>query len=136
MDFYPIVNIYFMRTAETLLRHSWHMHYYKYLCDGWWQLEEAKLLRAQGQDEIAISLAKYIIQNYVLNQEVQMYIAWLGSCWQKLELASCTLNIYIQKICCVPLGFICASFFNFLNCLAHCACGLKCSSRTILEKYL
>ena len=93
-------------------------------------------MRAQGQDEIAISLAKYIIQNYVLNQEVQMYIAWLGSGWQKLELASYTLNIYIQKTCCVPLGFICASFFNFLNCLAHCACGLKCSSRTILEKYL
>ncbi|KAM4115238.1 hypothetical protein ACJW30_04G133500 [Castanea mollissima] len=33
------------------------------------RLEEAKLLRAQGQDEIAISLAKYIIQNYELNEE-------------------------------------------------------------------
>ena len=47
-----------------------------------------------------------------------------------------TLNIYIQKIFCVPLGFICANFFNFLNCLEHCACGLTCSSRTILGKYL
>ena len=32
-----------------------------------------------------------------------MYIAWLGSGWQKLELASNTLNLYIQKICFVPL---------------------------------
>ena len=28
------------------------------------QLEEAKLLRAQGQHEMAINLAKYISQNY------------------------------------------------------------------------
>ena len=70
----------------------------------WWQLEEAKLLCAQGQDEIAISLAKYIIQNHVLNQEVQMYIAWLGSGWQKLELASYTLNIYSKNLLC-PFGF-------------------------------
>ena len=37
---------------------------------------------------------------------------------------------------CVPLGFVFASFFNFLNCLAHNACALTCSSKTILGKYL
>lgn len=31
------------------------------------QIEEAKLLRAQGQHEMAINLAKYISQNYQLN---------------------------------------------------------------------
>ena len=34
-----------------------------------WQLEEAKLLRAQGQHEMAINLAKYISENYQLNEE-------------------------------------------------------------------
>ena len=49
-----------------------------------------------------------------------------------------TLNIYIylKNLLCVPLGFIFASFFNFLNCLAHNACALTCSSKTILGKYL
>nr|XP_023907629.1 serine/threonine-protein kinase ATM-like [Quercus suber] len=55
------------------------LHEFKFLCleateqysTLYWlgRLEEAKLLRAQGQDEIAISLAKYIIQNYELNEE-------------------------------------------------------------------
>ncbi|XVE54961.1 hypothetical protein DITRI_Ditri03aG0123000 [Diplodiscus trichospermus] len=33
------------------------------------RLEEAKLLRAQGQHEMAISLGKYILQTYPLNEE-------------------------------------------------------------------
>lgn len=32
------------------------------------QLEEAKLLRAQGQNEMAISLAKYISENFPLDE--------------------------------------------------------------------
>lgn len=34
-----------------------------------WQLEEAKLLRGQGQHEMAISLAKYVSQNFLSNEE-------------------------------------------------------------------
>lgn len=33
------------------------------------QLEEAKLLRAQGQHEMAINLARYILHQYQLNEE-------------------------------------------------------------------
>lgn len=33
------------------------------------QIEEAKLLRAQGQHEMAINLAKFISQNHRLNDE-------------------------------------------------------------------
>ncbi|KAE8124229.1 hypothetical protein FH972_019134 [Carpinus fangiana] len=55
------------------------LHEFKFLCfesgeqysSLYWlgRLEEAKLLRAQSQDGMAISLAKYIIQNYELNEE-------------------------------------------------------------------
>ncbi|KAF5476799.1 hypothetical protein F2P56_003496 [Juglans regia] len=55
------------------------LHEFKFLCVEtgeqystlYWigRLEEAKLLRAQGQDEMAISLAKYIIQNYQSAEE-------------------------------------------------------------------
>lgn len=33
------------------------------------QLEEAKLLRAQGHHEMAINLAKYILDHYQLDEE-------------------------------------------------------------------
>ncbi|KAK1564596.1 hypothetical protein Q3G72_006661 [Acer saccharum] len=62
----------FSQTASAL-------HELKFLCAGsgeqystlYWlgRLEEAKLLRAQGQHEMAINLAKYISENYQLNEE-------------------------------------------------------------------
>ncbi|KAM7277000.1 hypothetical protein ACFE04_018866 [Oxalis oulophora] len=46
------------------------------------RLEEAKLLRAQGQNEMAISLAKYICHNYQFNDEAsdvhRLVGKWLG----------------------------------------------------------
>ncbi|XP_022767135.1 serine/threonine-protein kinase ATM isoform X5 [Durio zibethinus] len=55
------------------------LHEFKFLCVGtgeqgstpYWlgRLEEAKLLRAQGQHEMAIGLGKYILQTYQLNEE-------------------------------------------------------------------
>ena len=33
------------------------------------QIEEAKILHAQGRHEVAISLANYILQNYQLKEE-------------------------------------------------------------------
>ncbi|XVF54114.1 hypothetical protein PTKIN_Ptkin05aG0154900 [Pterospermum kingtungense] len=55
------------------------LHEFKFLCmrtgeqgsTPYWlgRLEEAKLLRAQGQHEMAISLGKYILQTYRLNEE-------------------------------------------------------------------
>ncbi|KAK8518220.1 hypothetical protein V6N13_027695 [Hibiscus sabdariffa] len=55
------------------------LHEFKFLCVrtgeqgsfAYWlaRLEEAKLLRAQGQHEMAISLGKYILQTYRLNNE-------------------------------------------------------------------
>lgn len=44
----------------------------------WWQLEEAKLLRAQGQHEMAINLAKYISQNSQLNEEASNVYRLVG----------------------------------------------------------
>ncbi|KAI9173943.1 hypothetical protein LWI28_009144 [Acer negundo] len=62
----------FSQTASAL-------HELKFLCAGsgeqystlYWlgRLEEAKLLRAQGQHEMAINLAKYISENCQLNEE-------------------------------------------------------------------
>ncbi|KAH7550459.1 hypothetical protein JRO89_XS13G0195200 [Xanthoceras sorbifolium] len=62
----------FSQTAAAL-------HELKFLCAGsgeqystlYWlgRLEEAKLLRAQGQHEMAINLAKYISENYQLDEE-------------------------------------------------------------------
>ncbi|KAL6997151.1 non-specific serine,threonine protein kinase [Sarracenia purpurea var. burkii] len=56
------------------------LHEFKFLCAGsgeqnttlYWlgRLEEAKLLRAQGQHEMAINLAKYISQNYQSNEVI------------------------------------------------------------------
>ena len=34
------------------------------------QLEEAKLLRAQGQHDMAIGLGKYILQNYTDKKDI------------------------------------------------------------------
>ncbi|KAL0417040.1 UNVERIFIED_CONTAM: Serine/threonine-protein kinase ATM [Sesamum latifolium] len=55
------------------------LHEFKFLCSGmgegysnlYWlgRLEEAKLLRAQGQHEMAINLADYISQNHCLKEE-------------------------------------------------------------------
>lgn len=56
------------------------LHEFKFLCAGageqnsalYWlgRLEEAKLLRAQGQHEMAINLAKYISQNHQSNEVI------------------------------------------------------------------
>ncbi|XP_052181201.1 serine/threonine-protein kinase ATM isoform X3 [Diospyros lotus] len=56
------------------------LHEFKFLCAGaaerntelYWvgRLEEAKLLRAQGQHEMAVNLAKYISQNYQSNEVI------------------------------------------------------------------
>ncbi|GMQ10317.1 hypothetical protein CsSME_00053368 [Camellia sinensis var. sinensis] len=56
------------------------LHEFKFLCAGageqnttlYWlgRLEEAKLLRAQGQHEMAVNLAKYISQNYQSSEVV------------------------------------------------------------------
>ena len=48
-----------------------------------------------------------------------MYIAWLGSGWQKLELASNTLNLYIQKICFVPLQVLYVLVFLIFLIVLH-----------------
>ncbi|GMY24943.1 serine/threonine-protein kinase ATM isoform X1 [Fagus crenata] len=125
------------------------LHEFKFLCFEttkqssalYWlgRLEEAKLLRAQGQDEIAISLAKYIIQNYELNEEASDVYRLVGK-WLAETRASKLYSkfIYSKNLFCVPsLCFINASFLIFLkNCFARCVSGEKCSSRTILEKYL
>lgn len=96
-------------------------------------------MRAQGQDEIAISLAKYIIQNYELNEEASDVYRLVGK-WLAETRASKLYSkfIYSKNLFCVPsLCFINASFLIFFkNCFARCVSGEKCSSRTILEKYL
>lgn len=43
-----------------------------------WQLEEAKLLRAQGQHEMAINLAKYISQKPQFNTDASDVFRLLG----------------------------------------------------------
>ncbi|XP_060670261.1 serine/threonine-protein kinase ATM [Ziziphus jujuba] len=74
-----------LQSASTLRKGSRYsqaaavLHELKFLCvesgeqssDLYWlgRLEEAKLLRAQGQSEMAISLAKYISQEYLSNEE-------------------------------------------------------------------
>jgi len=42
------------------------------------QLEEAKLLRAQGQNVMAINLAMYISQNYRSNEEASDAFRLIG----------------------------------------------------------
>ncbi|XVF09293.1 hypothetical protein REPUB_Repub07fG0080200 [Reevesia pubescens] len=64
------------------------LHEFKFLCVGtegqgstpYWlgRLEEAKLLRAQGQHEMAISLGKYILQTYQLNEEASDVFRLVG----------------------------------------------------------
>ncbi|GLT47213.1 hypothetical protein SLA2020_209240 [Shorea laevis] len=64
------------------------LHEFKFLCVGtgeqnstsFWhgRLEEAKLLRAQGQHEMAISLGKYISENYKLNEEASDVYRLIG----------------------------------------------------------
>ncbi|OMO81453.1 hypothetical protein CCACVL1_12414, partial [Corchorus capsularis] len=74
-----------LQSASTLRKSSRFsqaaaaLHEFKFLCMGtgeqgstpYWlgRLEEAKLLRAQGQHEMAINLGKYILQTYQLNDE-------------------------------------------------------------------
>jgi hypothetical protein len=43
-----------------------------------WQIEEAKLFRAQGQNEMAINLGMYISQNYQSNEEVSDVYRLIG----------------------------------------------------------
>ncbi|CAK9137605.1 unnamed protein product [Ilex paraguariensis] len=75
-----------LESASTLRKGSRYsqaaaaLHEFKFLCNGMGEgcshlyflgrLEEAKLLRAQGQHEMAINLAKYISQHCQLNGEV------------------------------------------------------------------
>ncbi|XP_010663180.1 serine/threonine-protein kinase ATM isoform X4 [Vitis vinifera] len=64
------------------------LHEFKFLCNrmgeqhsaSYWlgRLEEAKLLRAQGQHEMAINLAKYISQNSQLNEEASNVYRLVG----------------------------------------------------------
>lgn len=42
------------------------------------QLEEAKLLRAQGRHEMAIVVAKYIAENYQLNEDISNVYRLVG----------------------------------------------------------
>ncbi|KAL5544201.1 hypothetical protein UlMin_007985 [Ulmus minor] len=68
-----------LRKGSRFSQAAAFLHEYKFLCveSGeqnstlYWlgRLEEAKLLRHQGHDEMAISLAKYISQNYQSNEE-------------------------------------------------------------------
>ena len=123
-----------MHIAEALLRRSWHMHYYKYLCDGSLKKQSFCVYKVRM---IFSSALKYIIQNYELNEEASDVYRLVGK-WLAETRARKSYSIFLcsKNLFCAPLGFICASFYNFFNCFAHCACGLKCSSRTILEKYL
>jgi hypothetical protein len=59
------------------------------------QLEEAKLLRAQSQDGMAISLAKYIIQNYESNEEASDVYRLVGK-WLAETRSS---KLYTKFIC-------------------------------------
>ena len=59
------------------------------------QLEEAKLLRAQSQDGMAISLAKYIIQNYESNEEASDVYRLVGK-WLAETRSS---KLYSKFIC-------------------------------------
>lgn len=82
-----------------------------------------KLLRAQGQNELAISLAKYISQNTTSNETIsdvhRLIGKWLGETRSsRLFRCACIWRIYISK-CFHP-------YFSFLH----------NSSRTILESYL
>ncbi|KAG5544937.1 hypothetical protein RHGRI_017410 [Rhododendron griersonianum] len=71
----PTLDQHLLDSASTLLKAAAALHEFKFLCAGagvqnsalYWlgrRLEEAKLLRAQGQHEMAINLAKYISQNH------------------------------------------------------------------------
>lgn len=63
------------------------LHEFKFLCaeigehcNLYWlgRLEEAKLLRAQGQHQMAINLAKYILQNYQMNENTPDVFRLIG----------------------------------------------------------
>ncbi|KAI3454494.1 hypothetical protein Pfo_011157 [Paulownia fortunei] len=68
-----------LRKGSRISQAAAALHEFKFLCSGmgeeysnlYWlgRLEEAKLLRAQGQHEMAINLADYISQNHRLKEE-------------------------------------------------------------------
>ncbi|KAL0315150.1 UNVERIFIED_CONTAM: Serine/threonine-protein kinase ATM [Sesamum calycinum] len=68
-----------LRKGSRISQAAAALHEFKFLCSGmgegysnlYWlgRLEEAKLLRAQGQHEMAINLADYISQNHCLKEE-------------------------------------------------------------------
>ncbi|KAK4394662.1 Serine/threonine-protein kinase ATM, partial [Sesamum angolense] len=68
-----------LRKGSRISQAAAALHEFKFLCSGmgegysnlYWlgRLEEAKLLRAQGQHETAINLADYISQNHCLKEE-------------------------------------------------------------------
>ncbi|XP_057952318.1 serine/threonine-protein kinase ATM [Malania oleifera] len=83
-----------LQSASTLRKGSRYsqaaaaLHDFKFLYNGMegkhptsyvlGRLEEAKLLRAQGQHEMAINLAKYISKNYPLNEEASNVYRLVG----------------------------------------------------------
>lgn len=48
------------------------------ICRLHWQLEEAKLLRAQGRHSMAISLAEYVSQHFQPNEEASDVLRLVG----------------------------------------------------------
>lgn len=71
----------------------------------------------------------------IINQmkSLQMCIAWLGSGWQKLDLASyITFTLFVIYFLCHQPNANIFPFFVFWILYSR----WKCSSRTILEKYL
>ncbi|KAK3035322.1 hypothetical protein RJ639_034030 [Escallonia herrerae] len=68
-----------LRKGSRFSQAAASLHEFKFLCKKrgeehsniYWlgRVEEAKLLRAQGQHEMAINLAKYVSENYQLNEE-------------------------------------------------------------------
>jgi hypothetical protein len=56
-----------------------------------WQIEEAKLFRAQGQNEMAINLGIYISENYQSNKEASDVYRLIGK-WLAETRSSKLLN--------------------------------------------
>ncbi|XP_019058626.1 PREDICTED: serine/threonine-protein kinase ATM isoform X2 [Tarenaya hassleriana] len=77
-----------LRKGSRLSQAAASLHEFKFLCarsDGQHQIpdwlgriEEAKLLHAQGQHEVAINLASYVLQNYQLKEEASDVYRLIG----------------------------------------------------------
>ncbi|XP_058200970.1 serine/threonine-protein kinase ATM-like isoform X2 [Rhododendron vialii] len=88
----PTLDQHLLDSASTLRKAAAALHEFKFLCAGareqncaqYWlgRLEEAKLLQAQGQHEMAINLAKYISQNHqsseVISDVYRLVGKWLA----------------------------------------------------------